>query len=195
MLFVHGFAGGLTTYYTLKNQKELKLTRFQIELLWLVGVVGGIFPDLDLIYVYFNKDVHHRELISHSIVLYLLLFIIVNVLSHLFKEKKHIKDYFQLLNLVFFTGVLGHLFIDFFVGGLSLFNPISKYYFGFSLPYALKSPDWQYQYFGSFYMVLETIVALWFIDILKNIKSFVGRYLPFLLVAVAFSATIFLMYR
>lgn len=193
MLLVHGFAGGLTTYYTLKNNKNLKFSSKYLNFIWFLGITGAIFPDLDIVFVFLNEDIEHRRLLTHSLLPYLLLFILVNLIVYFIRINKDKKNLLLISNLVFFMGVCSHLFIDFFVGGLSLLNPFTNYYFGYMLPFADKDPDWQFKYFASPYMVVETIIALWFFEIRKYINSFVGKYLPIFLFFVAMTATIILM--
>jgi len=195
MLLVHGFAGAITTYYTLKNNSKLKMSQLVLNVLWFIGIVGGIFPDFDILFIFVDKNIEHRKLLTHSLVPYLVFFVLINLIIYFTRFKKDTKNLLLISNVVFFMGVCSHLLIDFFVGGLGLFSPITNYYFGYNLPFSAKSPEWQITYFSSLYMVAETLVALWYFNIRKNIKSFVGRWFPIFLFAVAISATLVLMFN
>jgi|GEM_PF-1529499 len=194
MLLVHGFAGGITTYYVLKAKKHLRFSDFQMHVLWFLGVLGGIFPDFDIVFAVLDPTVEHRRLITHSTIPYALLFVLINLICYFGKELQGRKHFILMANLVFFLGVVSHLVIDYFVGGLSLFSPITTHYFGYRLPFSAKIPQWQLRYFDSPYMVAETIVALWFLDLRKHINSFVGKNLPIFFFVVALLATLFLMF-
>lgn len=193
MVFAHAFVGGLTTYYSLKSNKKLKFSDFGLSIIWFFGVLGSIFPDFDLALLYINKDLEHRKLLTHSIIFYLSLFIVVNVVTYFFKLKQDKKNLILMTNLVFFLGVFSHLIIDFFVGGLVLLAPFTYYYFGYDLPFHGKSGDWS-AYFFSTYMVAESIITFWFIEVRKNISNFVGRYISFFWFLISVILTFIILY-
>ena len=194
MLLVHGFAGGIVTYYVLKSKKNLKFSKKHLNTLWFFGVLGGIFPDFDIILPFINREIEHRRLLTHSLIPYILLFLIFFVAVTYVKISKEKRELVKTSSLVFFIGVCSHLFLDYFSGGLQLLSPVTDYYFGYHLPFNAKSPSWQFMYFSSYYMLGEMLVALWFVSIFKNIKSAVGKYLPISLFLVAILATLAFMY-
>lgn len=190
MLLVHGFAGAITTFYTLNRKKDIKISSKHLNIVWFLGVLGGIFPDFDIVLPFINRAIEHRKLLTHSLIPYLLIFILINVLIAFIKISKENRDFIKIANLVFFIGVLSHLFLDFFAGGLQLLSPMANYYFGYHLPFDAQSPYWQFMYFTSYYAVGELIVAIWFMFIFKSIKNLVGRYLPIFFLLVAILATL-----
>ena len=204
MILVHGFAGAITTYYTLKNKSfsKLKLSQSDLNILWFLGPLGGIFPDFDIsILLLVDRILEHRRFLTHSIIPYTLLFILINLVL-LLPKKILLKMYIdntkmqliKLGSLIFYFGVLSHLFLDYFVGGLTLLAPFSNNYFGYELPFSAKSPLWQYRYFTSGYAIAELSVALLFFSLFNKISNKVGRYLPIFFFFVALSATLVFMY-
>lgn len=202
MILVHGFAGAITTYFILKNKSVSKLhknfTEKQYNILWAIGSIGGIFPDFDLIIAFLNRLISHRRLVTHSLIPYTVLFLVINILLLIpninSKFSKNTKDFIKLGNLVFYIAVISHLILDYFVGGLVLFSPFTDYYFGYPLPFDAKSPVWQYQYFTSGYAIAEGVVALLFFTLFSKINNKVGKYLPIFLFFIACAMTLVFMY-
>ena len=193
MILVHGFAGAITTKYTLKLFNLKKISKDKLNILWIVGITAGVFPDFDLLYIYFNKDLEHRKLITHSLVPYLTFFLINIVILYFLNKRykqKNLSFYFA-LNAVFFIGVLFHLILDFFVGGLSLLSPINYNYYGYRLPYNTNDNSWQFSYFTSYYLLAEFLVFAFFAYLFRSTKNFIARYLPFLYFIVALGAIVF----
>lgn len=213
MIFVHAFASAITTNYVLKyfdnihsksNIKNLTfskfifgttkltslnkvLSTFQMNLIWFFGIVSGVLPDFDLLYVLFNPHVEHRKLITHSLVPYLVTFLLIYIILKKFKNNIFIDIYkfLQILNIVIFIGILSHLVLDFFVGGLVLFLPFTNYYFGYSLPYYSNNPLFEYNYFTSRYLIAELLFFVVYLLVFKQFSSFVPKILPFVFFAVA----------
>jgi len=182
MVFAHSFIGVPITYYLIKNKPELWKEKFNLNLLFLIGIVGSVFPDFDLTLSFFVHDLNHRKLISHSIVPYLILFFI-NFL--VFKTFKKNKEFYTRANLIFFVSVLIHLIIDLFVGGISLFAPFTSNIFGFDI-YFDKSTNFFISYLFSWYMFFELIFifySTYFIFKFKNI--IVNLILPFFFLLIA----------
>jgi membrane-bound metal-dependent hydrolase YbcI (DUF457 family) len=194
MILVHGFAGGISAYYILKKKKAFKFSLKQLNILWFLGPLGGIFPDFDLILPFLNRDIEHRRLLTHSIVPYTLLFIIVNFLIAKIRITQHKKDFIKTAALVFYIGVCTHILLDCLVGGLQMFSPFTNLYIGFNLPFVTESPDWQYGYFTSFYAVAEAFIAAWFFYLSKDINNKIGKYLPVFFFFVAILASMVFMY-
>jgi len=190
MLLVHGFAGAITTYYTLNHKRNVKFSPKNLNVIWFLGAIGGIFPDFDIVLPFINREIEHRKLLTHSLIPYLALFLLINVLVALLRLDKEKKEFIKTSNLVFFIGVLSHLFLDYFAGGLQLLSPLTNCYFGYHLPFEATSPYWQFMYFTSYYVVGEIIVTIWFASIFKYIKNVVGRYLPIFFFLVAITATL-----
>ena len=126
MLFAHGPAGFLTAYFTRKIWKADKLPKRTQYWMYLVGFIGGLFPDIDLFYYYLGSArLSHRQLFTHSIITYVLIFLIIYLIGSFYK-KQSIKS----LGIVFFFGNLSHLLLDMIYGATAFFAPLSKQLIG-----------------------------------------------------------------
>lgn len=124
MIFAHGPAGFLSAWLL----KRFWLQQKKRSWLYFVAFFGGIFPDLDLFYYYlFDASSSHREIFTHSLFFYLLIFIAVYSFARI---KKH--DLLKKINLVFFIGVLSHLFFDALGAGIALLYPFSSELYGWA---------------------------------------------------------------
>jgi len=182
MVLTHSLIGVPITYFLLKNKTNLWKDRLNLNILFLIGIVGSVFPDFDLTLSFFVHDLNHRKLISHSIVPYLILFSTVYFFSCTLKKNQML---IKQANLIFFVTVLSHLLLDYIVGGISLFAPFSINIYGFDI-YFEKSSDFFYKYFTSWYMVAEMIlmsISMYFIYKLKEIK--INLFLPFFFLVIA----------
>lgn len=219
MIFVHAFASAITTNYVLKyfdnihsksNIKNLTfskfifgttkltslnkvLSTFQMNLIWFFGIVSGVLPDFDLLYVLFNPQVEHRKLITHSLVPYLVTFLLIYIILKKFKNNIFIDIYkfLQILNIVIFIGILSHLVLDFFVGGLVLFLPFTNYYFGYYISSNLNDPLHKFNYFTSKYIIAEFVVYFFYVYILNQSKFIIPKFLPYIFFIISVISTIF----
>jgi len=180
MIFAHSFVGFPITYEILKKEKfsdEFK------KLAYFVGITSAVLPDFDLALGIFVHDLNHRKLISHSLTPYVLLFVFIFIVSiFLDKYKKRL----QILNLIFFVGVMSHLFLDFIAGGLALFMPFSTQIYGY-IP-SLSLTNFFASYFTSFYLILEIIALVIFLLYLKKEKLEIVRFLPLFFLSIALIA-------
>jgi membrane-bound metal-dependent hydrolase YbcI (DUF457 family) len=177
MVLAHSFIGAPLTYLLVKNKN---LTPKFKNLVYFVGITGSILPDIDLLLSFFIDDLNHRKLISHSIVPYIAIFIIILLISYLFK--RHSQE-LRLLNLVAFLTISLHLLLDYLVGGIALFVPFDPNIYGIRVPF-IDGKDIFMKYFNSQYLIYETIVISTFFIFFKkykNIPSVYFSYLYFLL--------------
>ncbi|MBU0731836.1 metal-dependent hydrolase [Patescibacteria group bacterium] len=159
MLFAHGPAGFLTAYFTRKIWKADKLPRRTQIWMYVVGFIGGLFPDIDLFYYYLGSArISHRQLFTHSLITYTLIFLIIFLIGSLTK-KQSIKS----LGIVFYFANISHLVLDMVYGATALFAPLS--------PELIGLPRLEFLY-GTFFanngvlvnFIFETlIVAIFFI--------------------------------
>lgn len=178
MVFSHSFIGVPTTYLVLKNtkKKHIKFSLKEENILWFVGIVSAILPDFDLLYVLFNSGLKHRYFISHSILPYFIIFILIFIYSYLNKRQSM---YIKTLSYVFFLGVCSHLIIDLLVGGIVLFAPITYNIWGYELfRNTSDNVSWITKYIFSWYMVFEILSFFPYFLIQKKVKNTIATYLP-----------------
>jgi hypothetical protein len=126
MIFAHGPLGALTSRATWRVFDVLNLTRSQLRWLLLVGFIGGIFPDIDFLYVYFvDGSVFHRGLITHTLPIYLLVWVIVSAACYLLR-----RSYWFAVVTTFLFGVVTHLVTDMIASNVRIFYPFNQHFFG-----------------------------------------------------------------
>lgn len=172
MVLAHSFVGAPLTYLLVRNKN---LTPKFKNLVYFVGITGAILPDLDLILSFFIEDLNHRKLVSHSIVPYIAIFLIILAISYLFK--RHAQK-IRLLNLVAFLAVSSHLLIDYLVGGIALLGPFDSNIYGIRVPF-MDGKELFVRYFNSQYLIFEAIVISTFFIFLKKYKNIPSVYLSF----------------
>lgn len=125
LIFGHAAAGYLIVFLILKMFHSTLLTQSQINVLYIIGMIAAIIPDLDT-YVMFYKhksmklqrNDSHRKYISHTLPFWF----IVSILIFLFTQ-----TFFGLyISLVVFLGALSHLIGDSIEYGIMWFWPFSK---------------------------------------------------------------------
>lgn len=151
MVFAHSFVGAPITYLLTKN---LNISEKFKNLLYFVGITGAVLPDFDLILGFFIEDINHRKLVSHSVIPYLVFFILVYVLAGLFKTYT---DKLRLINLVLFVSILSHLIIDLLVGGVVFFAPFDLRTYGYEIPFS-NTENFFLKYFTSPYAIYELVL-------------------------------------
>lgn len=180
MVFAHSLIGVPVTYLISKNYLD-KLSLSKVNLVFFIGVIGAVFPDFDLLLSFFIEDLNHRALITHSVFIYLVLWFILYLVF-----KKIGNKFLNLCLAVFFVNVLIHLFLDYLVGGISLFSPFVVGIYG-NVLYFGDSSSFFDNYFRSWYMLTE-ILALFFslFFIIKLKKYQVNLVVPFIFLLTAF---------
>jgi membrane-bound metal-dependent hydrolase YbcI (DUF457 family) len=115
MIFAHIPAGYLLADAFVRRKRWPKI------LLW-VGMIGGTFPDIDIIYARFVAPdfFGHRHYLTHLPSVWLLLAAIALVAIILTNRRAWLKTW-----AVFFSAVLLHIFLDWIVGRVYLFAPFS----------------------------------------------------------------------
>ena len=184
MIFAHGPAGFVLTHF-LKKYWNKSLSRKQIITVYLVGVIGGLFPDIDLFYYYLvTAKTSHHELLTHSFFIYFAVFILFFIIAFLIKNR-----FIWALNIVFFIGVFSHLAADSLGSGIMWFYPFSDFLFGLISFYFILN-SWFTQWIFSINYSLETVILLlaFFIIInwlIKNKKAKLIIYIVFSLLGLA----------
>jgi hypothetical protein len=128
MIFSHAPAGYIVIFLFSKIGK-IKFTKKQILWFFLFGAIFSIFPDLDLFYYYFiSTSETHRALITHTPILYLIVFLTIFLYSYLKKNK-----FIKFISFVILFSSIFHLLLDSLGSGVAWFYPFSK------LPYGILS--------------------------------------------------------
>lgn len=154
MIFSHAPAGFIATFAT-RYFWNKKLTKKQTYILYLIGIIAGIFPDIDVIYYYLiNASTRHRELITHSPFFYILIWIILYIIAYLTK-----KQILKSLGLIIFTSSLSHFILDSITTGIPWFYPFSTRTWGL-----LNLPWFNFQFiYEHLFIFIFSIEALIFL--------------------------------
>lgn len=154
MVFSHGPAGFTITWATQKLWKK-GLNSRQKVCIYILGVIFGLLPDVDVVYYYLISATHlHRENITHSPILYLALFILVFVFSLVLKNK-----FIKSISFIFLFSTFFHLILDSTTAGVPWFFPLSKNLYGLLFVDALATG-----FYGSHLIVfLYSLEAVFFL--------------------------------
>lgn len=126
MIFGHGPSGFFMTWLIRVLPENLKWKEAKTKYILLLGTVGAMIPDADLFYTYlFNASVSHREFVTHTPFLWLLLSLIAFVLLTITRKQQWI-PYALTFTL---AGVL-HVLFDTITAQVRLFYPFSRDFMG-----------------------------------------------------------------
>lgn len=158
MIFAHGPAGFITTYLT-KRWWSKKLTKRQILYLFIIGTLAGLFPDIDTVYYYFfSATLYHREIFTHSLVLYLIVYLVIYFIG-CFKKSRFVK----VVGFVIFLATLSHLFLDSLGSGVMWLYPFK------TKTHGLLDFNWFAQSFlGQHFILFDLIAELFLILLALN---------------------------
>jgi membrane-bound metal-dependent hydrolase YbcI (DUF457 family) len=179
MVFSHAFAGA-ALIQLIVVPKVYKLSEKQLVLLYFVGISAAILPDLDIILLFIDKTLQHRTLLSHSIIPYMMVALIVWIISVLRNDR-----FLEKLALAAFVGVTSHFVLDVLVGGVVLLAPLNSKFIGFPLNFPTKPALWAQAYIASKYMLFEILIFLGYLAVMKGEKNNVLLGLPFFFLTVA----------
>lgn len=128
MLMAHGPIGFLLTHVVMKKWWGKKITSRQKWLLLALGFVSGIVPDFDIIYIYLvDASKNHRELLSHSLIVYIIAFVVLYLVAILSK-----RNVVKMGVIIFFLGIMSHLLVDGIFGQVGYLMPFSIELYGIS---------------------------------------------------------------
>jgi hypothetical protein len=138
MIFAHGPLGFLSGLGLRPLARRLRLTQRQQWWLLATAFIGGIFPDSDFFYYYLvDASVPHRELITHTPFLYIL--IDIGLLGALLALKRRRAALFV---GAFILGAFTHLATDTVLSEIMLFYPFSREFYGFTdLPWPVLTEN------------------------------------------------------
>jgi inner membrane protein len=117
MIFAHGPLGFLATRSILRTRSTLLLA---------IGFIGGIFPDIDLFYYYLvDASTPHREFVTHTPILYVIVFAIFGTSTWLLKKRQLL-----MAGLAFTVGAGSHLVADTIMAKIMFVYPFSRTLYG-----------------------------------------------------------------
>lgn len=126
MLIAHGPLGYLLARGFKRYWTETVSTPRQTRWLYIAAFIGGIFPDTDLFYFYFlDASVSHRQLITHSFILYFVLLALGYLVS-----RRSAWRFVGWGIMLFALGCLSHILADMYAGMAAGLAPLSQEVFG-----------------------------------------------------------------
>lgn len=149
MIFAHAPAGWLTANWVRRLWKRQPISKHATWWFLVVAAVGGVFPDLDLLYSRFvSAELAHRQLVTHTPLVYVALLVVGWLITRLLK-----KPFWSEAVWCFVLGAVSHLITD-SVGGFIMWGwPVSRQGFGlFSIPFIANSAQAPHLLFYSFLM-------------------------------------------
>lgn len=180
MIFAHSFVGVLNTYAVLKFSKH-RFSQWEYNLIWIVGVTAGVLPDFDVLIVLLNLKLKHRDFLSHSLIPYLIVTLIIFglALSSRWSAKlRERRELLVVLGTVFMLGTFSHILIDLLSGGLVLLAPFTYARYGIPLMINSHGGIGFIDYVLSIYMVVEILFLASYLYVLRFIKSPLSIYVP-----------------
>ncbi len=136
MIFAHGPLGWLSAGWLQRIWKIPGVTPRQGWWWLVIGAVGGVFPDVDLLYFHLvSAEVSHRQLPTHAVLFYVPLVVLVASLARWRKAW-----FIYGAAWCFGLGVLGHLITDSVGGAIMWLWPfVTEPYGLFSIPAIAQS--------------------------------------------------------
>lgn len=175
MIFAHGPLGWLSAGWIKRIWNKPGLSSTQSWWLLVIGAIGGLFPDIDLLYFHFvSAEVSHRQLPTHTVLFYLPVFLLLLILTRLHKA-------WFVYGAVwcFGLGVLSHLITDSVGGAIMWLWPVVTEPYGlFSIPFITDSAHANKLFLYNFLMEgvwISLFVWLWGPKIIRVIQPLVWR--------------------
>ncbi|MBI4406895.1 MAG: metal-dependent hydrolase [Candidatus Kerfeldbacteria bacterium] len=160
MIIAHGPLGYLVAYLVRRRWT------FPRSYYWF-GVIGGIFPDIDLFYFYFiDASRSHHQLITHSLVPYLVLGLVGLSVQRL-----------RIPVSLFVLGAISHIGADVLTGYVAVFQPLSDRMIGL--------PAWSYS-LASSGLAEILIIVLAFGTVLRKQTWLITSAISLVVIGVAF---------
>ncbi len=156
------FVAHLPAGYVLTKKLQ---NRWQMKSYLLFGLIGSLFPDVDIFYFYLidGRQTLHHEYWIHIPFYWLVIAIVTHVIIHLFGKKQY-----HFAALFFFVGIFSHLFLDTIVGKILWLYPLTDnaYYF-FEVP--AVHGFWVFNFIFHWTFLFEIFFIVWAVFIfLKN---------------------------
>ncbi|MBQ0712776.1 MAG: metal-dependent hydrolase [Porticoccus sp.] len=135
------------------------------------GILGAVFPDLDMFYFYLidNRQHHHHTYWPHYPMLWLVLLAIASLWLKFSKERSNAS-----LLLVFSIGGFIHMLLDTIVGDVWWLSPfVDKSFVLFTVPATYEI--WWFNFIFHWSFVLEICILVWSILLLRKKRPNVNR--------------------
>lgn len=163
MIFAHAPAGFIISYFTRRYWRAKEKPK-KIIWLYVISMLGGIFPDVDLLYYYFSSATFsHHEIFTHSFIVYLVFCLIIFLIGVLLKN-----HFLKISGILFFGGVCTHLATDSIGAGIVWLYPFSHALFGLD-NFAWYHHGFGYNYFAINYIMEGTVFFMLVLLIIKQI--------------------------
>jgi len=152
-MFIAHLPSGYLLAKTLKSKTNNWISW---KLALLAGVVGSIFPDLDLLYFYIldARQNNHHTYITHIPIYWLSLYFLVSILFTITRKKRHLITW-----SIFMLGVFLHLILDTVSGGILWYHPVNNEYIVFSVVEA-RFDWWVLNFLLHWTFILEISILL-----------------------------------
>lgn len=167
MIIAHGPLGYLLTRGAKRYWGKHHFSRQQVLALYVIGVIGGLFPDVDLFYFYLvDATVVHRQFLTHSLWPYLASILVGALLL------RGRRPFWGWLPLLFGISACGHLLADMYTGLTAALAPLSDAMLGvMALPGVGGSWFGRYSFMVNYFT--EFVICLLAIGtVIKNRRRF-----------------------
>lgn len=125
LIFGHAAAGYLITYFLIEIFHTTLLTSSQIDMLFVIGIITAILPDLDIFFMFIKyksiklqRNDSHRKNILHTLPFWILISMLIFVTTPTF--------FGLYISLVVFFGALTHLLGDSITYGIMWLWPFNN---------------------------------------------------------------------
>jgi inner membrane protein len=165
MIFSHAPGGFIAAFITRRWWSRF-LSKRQITILYIISMIVAIFPDIDIIYYYLiNATTRHRQHITHSLFLYLFIWLLFYLVGF-FKKSRILKS----VGFILFIGGFSHLVLDSTTTGVPWLYPFSSRTWGLLLlPWF--NFNFVYEHLFLFTLSVEILIFLLALNILFFWKS------------------------
>lgn len=148
------FIGHIPAGYILTKiiQKKIK-----IQYCLFIGLIGSIFPDLDMLYFYLidNRQHLHHSYWTHIPFYWLSIAVIILALLRILKKKTYL-----IAAIIFLSNIFLHLFLDTLFGKIAWLFPFTdKAYYLFEVPSVHSF--WIYNFIFHWTFLFEIGVITW----------------------------------
>lgn len=156
MFIGHLPAGYICTTLLFKLKPFRNLSRNKKRIYFLAGMIGSVFPDIDIFYFYFADG---KQNVHHSYWTHIPSFWLMILCSHLLLSKimrnKRTRD----IIIFFIANVFIHLLLDTIVGGIFWLYPFSQKMFTL-LTVPAKSTSWFFNFLFYWTISIEGALVL-----------------------------------
>lgn len=161
MFIAHAPSGYILAISLMKRMVSAPVTA---KALVIVGIMGALAPDLDMVYFHLidHRQTHHHKYISHWPIVWFGL----AVLSAIWFSRARLSKW-AALSLVFCLGGVLHVVLDSFVGDIWWFAPfLDQPYAMFTVP--AKFQPWWLNFILHWSFAVELAICIWALLIYRD---------------------------